>query len=508
MHHPVNQALNQGDRQFARRDERDQAHQRPRPVRRSGRMRGDHSPRHGERGDHSDRAEIERGGVGQNQPLDPLRCGREVCHVGLELASPRSDQVVSDVRGARLDAESLGLLPRALDRAQRDAHLRLTGRVGERLDRVPISVAALEVHPGIHAGGVAAEDLLDQAHVLDVLVPVHGRAQPETRDRVAHRQVIHRLTLVLGANRFLDGRAGRVQPVLELSAKRGGTGAVFAHALEQLIHERDMQDGWEREHAAALPFALEGGEVPIRVQPAGATLDQFLREPVQVLDQRQLEHARPGPEFADAERRNRLIGVNKAIEPVRIEPGIAVAEQFDGHRIHASSAGQFARCEFRQLAVIATRKVMADLAHLAFHQMEVVEQPFGCRRDRLAAPHVSGKDAIGIAEHARVIGQATQQAGRAAARVPRQREFSRERAGPFLEALDAQQLAVQWARVEPDQPEASAVGHSCRGRSGAGAWQLPAVLSMCNAGRPRPLSGRSRQCSSIRLNRRLAAHPS
>ena len=49
---------------------------------------------------------------------------------------------------------------------------------------------------------------------------------------------------------------------------------------------------------------------------------------------------------------------------------------------------------------------MTNLADLAFHQVEVVEQPLGGGRDRLATSHVAGQDAIRVTENTPVVGQA------------------------------------------------------------------------------------------------------
>ncbi len=90
-------------------------------------------------------------------------------HVGLELAAALADEVVADVRGARARPLGLGGLARALHGAQGDADLGLSGAVGELLDRLPVAVAAEELHPPVHAGGIALQHPLDQAHGLDVL---------------------------------------------------------------------------------------------------------------------------------------------------------------------------------------------------------------------------------------------------------------------------------------------------------------------------------------------------
>jgi hypothetical protein len=108
-----------------------------------------------------------------------------------------------------------------------------------------------------------------------------------------------------------------------------------------------------------------------------------------VVDQRQLEHARPGPQLADAQRCHGLERVHEPVEPLRVEACVAVAEQFHRHREHTRSPRAPAHGELGQLAVVTRRQVAADLAQLPFDQVEVVEQPLGRRRTSLAVPHVA-----------------------------------------------------------------------------------------------------------------------
>ncbi len=173
-----------------------------------------------------------------------------------------------------------------------------------------------------------------------------------------------------------------------------------------------------------------------------------------MLDQGELEHAGPRPQLADAEWCDGLIGVDEPVQPQRVESGVAVTEQLDRHRIDAGGARKLACGQLRQLTVVACRKVMANFAHLTFQQMEVVEQPFSRGGKRLATPHVAGEDAIGMPEYARVVGQASQQARRAATRIAGERESSGQRPGALLQALDSEQFAVQGTGVEADQPVA------------------------------------------------------
>ena len=52
------------------------------------------------------------------------------------------------------------------------------------------------------------------------------------------------------------------------------------------------------------------------------------------------------------------------------------------------------RCGKRgQLAVVRARKILADAADLGRDQVEIVEEPFGGRRDELSAMHIVGQHA-------------------------------------------------------------------------------------------------------------------
>jgi hypothetical protein len=133
---------------------------------------------------------------------------------------------------------------------------------------------------------------------------------------------------------------------------------------------------------------------------------------------------------------------------------------------------------------------MADLAHLAFQEMEVVEQPLGRGRDRLAMSHVSREDPIRMTEQARVVGQAAQQAGCGAPRVAREGEAGGQRTRTLFQAIDAEELTVQGAGIQADGPgERLAWEWRYAGLFGAEAVQWPAVF-LERSGAMRDLDGR------------------
>ena len=85
----------------------------------------------------------------------------------------------------------------------------------DRLDHVPVAVAAGECHPRIGAGRILAQDLFDRAHRLDELAPVHCREITHAADAVADRHLIRRLALVLDMHHAFDRLLGLAQPLLD-----------------------------------------------------------------------------------------------------------------------------------------------------------------------------------------------------------------------------------------------------------------------------------------------------
>ena len=115
-----------------------------------------------------------------------------VRHVGLEVGAAPADEVVADVDRAP-GAAALGGLARALHGAQGHPQLALPGAVGQVLDRLAVAVAAQEVHAAVDAGRVALQHPLDEAHRLEVLAPVEGRAEAQAGDDVGDRDLRGRL---------------------------------------------------------------------------------------------------------------------------------------------------------------------------------------------------------------------------------------------------------------------------------------------------------------------------
>ena len=177
----------------------------------------------------------------EHQTPDPARESRPIRDVDLEVAPPLIDEVVPDVGGPIGGRSAGGRLAGAFDRPQRDPHLRVSVRRGELLDRLALPIAAEEVHPSVRAGGIALQDLLDQAHRLDILAPVERRAEAQAGDGVGHRHLVGRLALVLAANRRFRGRLLRREVLLDRRTDRRQPKTILAEPMQELDDRGDVE---------------------------------------------------------------------------------------------------------------------------------------------------------------------------------------------------------------------------------------------------------------------------
>ena len=287
-----------------------------------------------------------------------------------------------------------------------------------------------------------------------------------------------RLALVLVADRGFGRGLLRRQMRVDRHAHRGQPRTVLTQPVQQLHDERRPGGGRERTaHRAVVMFQF--GDQGIGGNTFQPRRRDRVGEAAQVLDQRQLEHARPGPELADRERRHALEAFDERGQLVPREPAVAVAQQLDGHRIDARLAHVFRRREARQFAVVGAGQVPADVLDFRRHQVEVVEQPLGRWGDEDAGPYVMRQRTIALAQHAGVFFEPGKDAAGAAARIDGKAGCYRQ--GTFFEALNAEQLIAErlgWRRRTGGPQPAKDVKHKATsgkasiGRgSGRGPWQ-------------------------------------
>ena len=136
----------------------------------------------------------------------------------LERPAAGANQVIADVRRAIVGRAHVHLAG-PLDALEREQQLGLTRRQRQLLDRMPVAVAAAEVHLAVDAGGIALQHLLDQADALEELAPVEGGDEAEARDQVGHARLLGGLVLPVDADRVLHRLAPARQHLVELAMK-------------------------------------------------------------------------------------------------------------------------------------------------------------------------------------------------------------------------------------------------------------------------------------------------
>ena len=104
-------------------------------------------------------------------------------------------------------------------------------------------------------------------------------------------------------------------------------------------------------------------------------------------------------------------------------------------------AGQRPLRQLRQLAIETRGKIASDLADLVLDDVEIVDQPFGRRRDRIIVAGRGDDGAIGRQQDPAVVAQPRRQ--RPAGNRPRRDPLSGGEAfGMLLETLDAEELGA------------------------------------------------------------------
>jgi len=160
------------------------------------------------------------------------------------------DQVVPDVRRPVCAALPGCTRPRQLDGAARYRVLGESADPCDFLDDVAVAVTAREIHRDVGGARVRAQGLLDHAHGLDELAPVHRPEKAQTADAVAYRDLVGRLLLVAGAHQLLDAQAGLGQLLLDPRQRQGQCEALSLQAAREFRNEGAVIGGFDRAMSA------------------------------------------------------------------------------------------------------------------------------------------------------------------------------------------------------------------------------------------------------------------
>ncbi len=169
----------------------------------------------------------------EHEPADPVLGPGPEGELDLEGFAAAAHEVIADVRRGLLRFDGR-VLARGFDRLQRDADLRLAAGFGELFDGLPLAIAAQEIHARVHAGGVAAQHVVDEADRLDVLPPVDRRAQAQAGNGIGDRGLAGRLALMLDPHHLFGHGVPGDEVRLERGAQRRAPHVVLARAVQHL----------------------------------------------------------------------------------------------------------------------------------------------------------------------------------------------------------------------------------------------------------------------------------
>ena len=256
-----------------------------------------------------------------------------------------------------------------------------------------------------------AKDLVDQADALNELGPIEPRDVPHARDHVADGHVHRGLALVLDADRLIGADALGGEALLEPAEGRGDRGILITQTLEQLDPRRGREcarrqptQGRHRGLRALGAEAQQAVGDPIRRFTGFPAAHDLLREAAEVVDEEDPQADRDRPELADRQRLHLLIGHHHAPQALRVEPAVRVGDIRPGEAHDAGEACKMALRELRELVVVVSGQVVADLAELLVDDREVVDEPFGGGGDGAFVLDRASQNAVRLQQDAAVLG--------------------------------------------------------------------------------------------------------
>ena len=328
------------------------------------------------------------------------------------------DQVITDMRAAVIATARLGCLIGKCDGLAGDFGFGQRRTFADLFDHVAVMVTRRKIHGRVDTAGIGAQDRLDHAHLLDELAPLHGPQKTQAADAVGDRYLVGCLLLALLLHHLLDGAAGFGQALRDPRQRQGQRRTLAAQAARQFCHEGGLQRrlgarhvGHRQDQAAGILFGDCGHLVGPGVSQitAGAAGGQTSGDTTQVFDQRQTQHDRNRPQLAQAQWRDLLVGSDEAAQVFRIDPAVAVRDGFQRDVVDARLTCRRSFSQARQLLAVTLRQMPLSRADLFFDQVEIIQQPFGRRRQLPVFLDCTGEDRAGVQQHRFIVRQAAQQ---------------------------------------------------------------------------------------------------
>ena len=226
--------------------------------------------------------------------------------------------------------------------------------------------------------------------------------------------------------------------------------------------------------------SFDGSGQPIRRESVRAAGCELVRSHAQVVEERELQRARPGPELAHREGRHRLEGADEPLKPLRFEPAGADSDQLERERVRAREPGELVGGDARQPLEERGREIVMDVARGGRDDVEVVEQPFGRRRHAFM-PRVLRELRVDVAERAHMVVDLPQVGAATAAAPRRNREQRRQTPGVLLEQLDTQQFPATRQRARSCEYRMPHELFLCAQRLTPGNEPTPGHVTVCEA---------------------------
>ena len=362
------------------------------------------------------------------------------------------DQVVAGVAGARICVLGCTGLLCGQQRLFGNFQFAAATATGQLLDGAAVLVAGGKIHRGKIAA--CAQAGIHQADVLEQLRPVDGGNQAHAVDDVAYRKVGRALALLRMLHHFIDAAALRAEALFQPAQCRGGERVMVTQALGQLCGKRLAQRGagalvqFPVERRVRGVFTQQAAGQCVGIGPRAAPGGHLVGQATQVFDQHDAQGDGHCPQLADGQRLDLLIGDDKALQDVRVEVAVGVGDKRPGHAQYPWITGKGTAGEFRQLAVIARRQVIADLANLLFDQVIVVQQPLGCRYHATAVGQFRSTGAVGRKQYLGVVVQPAMQ-GQHGGRLAADSLGGGQGVGVLFEAFDAEQFFAYRGVIKP-----------------------------------------------------------
>ena len=212
-----------------------------------------------------------------------------------------------------------------LDRRTGDLHFVQCTAAGKPLDDQAVVIPAGKAHPLVDAGRILPQDMLHGTFPLHEFFPVQHCQLAQTKNAVLHREFVSR-------------------------------------RLPDVVRDRRK------------------GQLPIALRWSNTN-----RHAAEVFDQAQPQHAANRPQFRQLQRCHGLVGAEKLLEALLVEPGVEMGDQFPRQMVYSRQAFPGGVAKVGQLAAVPPAEIPPGRSHQLFDPAEVVDQPHARGRNLCVA---------------------------------------------------------------------------------------------------------------------------